>query len=69
MTRTSQTVPPPETSAPRSLDIELLALDLSTCTRCVGTLANIETAIAAVRQVLEVTGMAVRVRQVVIGSG
>lgn len=65
--RTEPTLPS-ETSAPRVLELELLALDLSTCTRCVGTLANIEAAVAAVRQVLEVTGASVRLRKVLIDS-
>ena len=52
----------------RVLDVELLALDLTSCTRCTGTLANIEKAIDAVRQVAELTGTALRLRKVVIGS-
>lgn len=58
--------PVPETR--RVIDLELLALDLSTCTRCVGSLANIETAIEAVRPALEATGKSVRVRKVVVHS-
>lgn len=57
-----------EGPAPRVLALELLALDLGSCTRCVGTLTNIETAIDAVRPVLAVTGTAVRVERVVIES-
>jgi hypothetical protein len=66
MTTTSPSVPAPQN--PRVLDLELLALDLSTCTRCLGTLANIETALDVVRQVLEVTGTAVHLRRVVVAS-
>jgi hypothetical protein len=66
MDTTSPTVPVPRDS--RALDLELLALDLSSCTRCVGSLANIETAIDVVRKVLEVTGTSVSVRRVVVES-
>jgi Domain of unknown function (DUF2703) len=54
--------------AHRIIDVELLALDLSTCTRCVGTLENIETAIKTVQQVLEVTAVDVRLRKIRIES-
>lgn len=46
----------------------MLALDLTTCTRCVGTLANLEQAIAAVGQVLESTGATVRLRKILVES-
>ena len=55
-------------AAPRVIEIELLALDLTSCTRCVGTLENIERAIDTVRPVLEVTGAQVNVRRLVIES-
>ncbi len=56
-------------SAPvRVLDVELLALDLSTCTRCTGSLAHLETAVEAVRQVAEWTGVELRVRKIRIDS-
>lgn len=59
----------PATATPvRELDIELLALDLASCTRCVGTLANIEAAIDALRPVLDATGTAVRLRKTLIES-
>jgi hypothetical protein len=59
----------PATSTPvREVDIELLALDLASCTRCVGTLANIEEAIGRLRPVLDVTGTAVRLRKTLIES-
>jgi hypothetical protein len=35
------------------IEIELLAIDLNTCTRCVGTMENIEKAIDMVRPILE----------------
>lgn len=55
-------------SSERAVDIELLALDLTTCTRCVGTLENIEKAIGAVRPALEATGTRVTVTKRVIAS-
>jgi hypothetical protein len=64
-------IPTPKKStsdASRSLEIELLALDLATCSRCVGTLANIEEAMAIVHQVLEHTSTTIRLRKVLIGS-
>jgi hypothetical protein len=64
---TSQAQQSPPLTA-RALDIELLALDLTSCTRCVRSLANIEAAIETVRQVLDVTGTTVQLRKVIIGS-
>ena len=58
----------PQSPIPRVLNLELLALDLGSCTRCVGTLANIEAAIETVRPVLAVTGTSVRVQKVIIES-
>ncbi|NOT58223.1 MAG: DUF2703 domain-containing protein [Deltaproteobacteria bacterium] len=52
----------------RSLEIELLALDLNTCTRCVGTQANLEQALATTQQVLQMTGYEVQVRTTLIES-
>ena len=52
----------------REIELELLALDLDACTRCVGTLTNIEKAIETVREVLDVTGAGARVRKVLIES-
>lgn len=68
MTATTHAASQPKSSAGRTIEIELLALDLATCTRCVGTLANIETAIAAVREVLAPTGTTVRLRKTVVAS-
>ncbi len=59
------TTTPPAT---RTLEVELLAIDLSTCTRCTGTLANIEAAIEAVRRVAEPTGTAIRLRKILVAS-
>lgn len=58
----------PAAPVPRVIDVELLALDLTACTRCVGSLANIEAAVAAVRPVLEATGARVTVCKRIIES-
>lgn len=55
-----------EEAASPTVDIELLALDLSTCTRCTGSLASIEAALALTRPVLDAAGVEVRVRERVI---
>lgn len=52
----------------REIDLELLALDLESCTRCVGTLANIETAIAKVKSILDGTGTKINVIKKTIES-
>ncbi|PMB00161.1 hypothetical protein CEN50_04340 [Fischerella thermalis CCMEE 5268] len=46
----------------RTLNIELLAIDLSTCSRCTGSLSNIEQAIARELAIL-VSGMKSRVQR------
>lgn len=62
------TTPAPSTPAasPTTVDIELLALDLETCTRCTGSLASIESALALTRPVLEAAGIGVRLTERVI---
>jgi Domain of unknown function (DUF2703) len=52
----------------RTITIELLALDLQTCTRCVGSLANIQQAITLLQNVLAVTNVQVSVAQRLIES-
>jgi hypothetical protein len=52
----------------RTIALELLALDLTSCTRYVGTLANVEQAIGILQQVLQVTGFDVRVQKMLIAS-
>jgi hypothetical protein len=52
----------------RSIEIELLALDLNTCTRCVGSQANLEQALATTHHVLQMTGYDVQVRTILIES-
>ena len=55
-------------STPPVIDVELLAIDLNRCTRCVGTLDHIEKAIEIIRPVLEVMEAQVNVRKIVIES-
>ena len=57
-----------EILTPPVIDIELFALDLNSCTRCVGTLDRIEKAIDIVRPELEVMEVQVNVRKIVIES-
>lgn len=52
----------------RQISIDLLALDLDTCGRCVGSLTNIETAIELLRPALKAIGTEVRVRKTLITS-
>jgi hypothetical protein len=58
----------PVGSTPESVEVELLAIDLATCTRCTGTLANIERAIEQVRQVAASIGTTLRLRKTLITS-
>ena len=55
-------------TAPSVIDIELLALDLNNCTRCVGTLDHIEKAIKIIQPVMEVMETQVNVERVVVKS-
>lgn len=55
-------------SSPRQVDVDFLFLDLNTCTRCVGTNANLEIAIDAVKQVLMLTGVQLNINKVLIDS-
>ena len=52
----------------RRLTIDFLFLDLNTCTRCVGTNANLERALASVEEVLRSTGVSLRVNKILIDS-
>lgn len=61
---TSQTFNP----FPRTLTVELLAIDLSTCSRCTGSLANLEQAIATLEQVLASTGTVVQFYKILVES-
>jgi hypothetical protein len=67
--RTSTTsLPKEKTVSAHPIEIELLALDLKTCTRCVGSQANLEQALATAQHVLQVTGHDVQVRTILIES-
>ena len=68
MSISASPLPSENPAATRSIEIELLALDLNTCTRCVGSQANLEHALATTQHVLQVTGYDVQVRTVVIES-
>jgi hypothetical protein len=61
---------PTPTEAPtgRELKIELLALDLTSCGRCIRTSENLHAAVSAVASVLRETGVRVRVEQHVVRS-
>ena len=48
------------------ITIDFLFLDLTSCTRCLGTDQNLETALEIVRDVLEATGAAVQVRKTLV---
>lgn len=50
----------------RTIELEFLYLDLNTCTRCVGTNENLESALQSVADVLALTNTAVIVRKVLI---
>ena len=50
------------------LVIDFLYLDLETCTRCRGTDANLEAALAQVGHVLDAAGMEVAVRKTLVAS-
>lgn len=57
-----------QVTSTRRIKIELLALDLDTCKRCVGTLENIETAIKKIKRILEITGTEIDVNKTLIES-
>lgn len=48
------------------ITIDFLFLDLTTCTRCVGSDHSLETALGVVRDVLDATGAAVKVRKTLV---
>ncbi|AKG21570.1 DUF2703 domain-containing protein [Calothrix sp. 336/3] len=53
---------------PRTLIIELLAIDLSTCSRCTGSLSNLEQAIATLQSVLTSTGTVIQFQKILVES-
>lgn len=50
------------------IDVELLALDLNSCARCVGTLEHIEKSIELIQPVMEVLETQVNLKRVVVES-
>lgn len=59
---------PTRSATKRTLDLEFLYIDLTTCTRCRGTDENLSRALDAVREVLSAAGVAVNVRKVLVDS-
>lgn len=64
----TMTAAPAPSEVRRTVAIDFLFLDLSTCGRCLGTGGNIETALAAVEGVLQVTGGRVELRKIHVRS-
>jgi hypothetical protein len=58
----------PDALPTRELVVELLALDLETCGRCVGSAASLDAGVAAVASLLQEAGVNVRVEKHVIRS-
>lgn len=59
-------VPAPTGKATDTITIDFLFLDLTTCTRCVGTDHSLEAALGIVRDVLGATGAVVAVRKTLV---
>ena len=57
-----------QVTSTRRIDLELLALDLDSCTRCVGTLDNIDTAIEKATSILKATGTEINVNKIIVES-
>src|SRR5918999_4547783 len=55
-------------TASRRVAIDFLYLDLEVCTRCIGTNANLEAALAEVSQILRATDIAVSVTKTLVQS-
>jgi hypothetical protein len=53
---------------PRTVTVDLLALDLNSCGRCVGSLNNIEEAVEIVRPALDASGIQLRLRKIIVNS-
>jgi hypothetical protein len=67
MMRTVNTAPP-QTDVRRTVAIDFLFLDASTCGRCQGTGANLDAALTAVEGVLQATGTEADVRRIHVRS-
>src|SRR5215207_3504908 len=66
MTNQALAVSSPTREATDPITIDFLFLDLTTCTRCVGTDQNLESALVIVRDVLAATGAKVEVRKTLV---
>jgi glutaredoxin len=55
-------------AARRKIDIDFLYIDLTVCTRCKGTDANLDEALTEVSRILEATGVEVSVRKTRVES-
>jgi Domain of unknown function (DUF2703) len=60
------TVPQSTPQQAGEITIDFLFVDLTTCTRCIGTDRSLETALEIVRGVLDATGPAVEVRKTLV---
>ena len=58
----------PKTGREKRIEIEFLYLDLTVCTRCRRTDANLETALRTVQEVLQASGADVATRKVLVDS-
>jgi uncharacterized protein DUF2703 len=54
--------------ARRRVQVEFLYLDLTTCSRCIGTDENLEAALALLRPPLTAMGVAVQVRRTLVAT-
>jgi hypothetical protein len=52
----------------RHVVVEFLYIDLTSCSRCLGTDAQLEAALALIKPVLEATGVAVELRKILVES-
>jgi len=55
-------------TASRKIEIEFLYMDLTACTRCIGTDVQLEEALTDVSHILEAAGVAVSVRKTLVES-
>src|SRR5215216_5096641 len=55
-------------TAKEQIEVDFMYLDLDICTRCLGTDANLETALTAVGEVLEAAGVETVVRKTLVES-
>ncbi len=53
---------------PQTITVELLAIDLSTCSRCMGSLSNVDQAIATLQSVLASTGTVIQFQKILVES-